>query len=510
MTTVFRRVRGKTAGASGALSDGVRRMAEAFGCRSAFGYLLGRDGRLRLKEAVPSAGAAPATLCPDDARPLFDALYADGPERIDSAACAKIPREGSCCLAIPLAGREGPSGVVLATFDRELRNRDLAALAFAGNAIAFEIEAARRTELLERRLHASERVSKRLVSGVIASGAACFILDLDGRVVRWSPGARERFGWRDHDVRGRRLPSPESAADRMTLDLRTGAASEEPFPLEIEVALPDGSAELVRGVAVAIAGEEESATAVLVVCEGSDEDETGASSLRQAYLAALVERELASPLTAIKGYAELLSRSSIAEDPAQRNRVAKALTDRAREIERLLKDLAVLSGLERASGLIVEAVDLREIVTEAAERVNREHGARVLAVDEGGDGGSVLVDRLCASHAFEGLLRCVVRTVSHDDVVRVSVRTEQRSAIVTLEPPASALDERDDGLGRRSATSARAFTEAGVGFHLARLTAEAHGGLLRLEPAASAIPRIEMRLPLHEGPEEAAWLVPIM
>jgi two-component system sensor histidine kinase TrcS len=245
------------------------------------------------------------------------------------------------------------------------------------------------------------------------------------------------------------------------------------------------------------------------VCQQADAAQQ-VGSLRQAYLASLVERELASPLTAIKGYAELLSRTSIAEDPAQRDRVCRALADRAREIERLLKDLALLAGLERASGLIVETADLREIVAQAASRVNAEHGSAVLRVEEAGESGSVLVDRLCAEHAFESLFRCIARAADHGDPVRVGVRTEQQSVVVTLDPAAGATEEAGVRTVRQAGLPEHVLTESGVGFHLARMAVEAHGGDLRLEPAAAIVPRIELRLPLHDGPEEAAWLVPMM
>lgn len=509
MATGFKRVRGRPSGASGALSDGVRRVADAFGCRAVLGFLLGRDGRLRLKEAFPPPATAPGALDPDQARPLFEALYADGPVQMDSAECRALPRSGAHCLAIPLKGREGPVGVLVATFDREPTVRESAALAFAGNAIAIDVEWVRRAEALERRRAASEGAARRLVSGVINSGAICFVLDLDGRVLRWSDGASQHLGWHERDVRGRKLPVPEGGADRMALEIRTGAATEEPFRIDVDVERADGTVSSLSGMGVAIPAEDESAAAVLVVCQEGTET-AGPNTLRQAYLASLVERELASPLTAIKGYAELLSRPSIAEDPAQRSRVAKALAHRAQDIERLLKDLAVLSGLESARGLIVEACDVSEIVADAAALMNAEHGAEVVSPIEVDGGGVVLVDRLCAAHALEGLLRCMVRAAGHEGAIRVSVRVEGRSVIVALDPPvAVGARDRERSL-HREASPERVLTEAGVGFHIARLAAEAHGGALHLEPASSLVPRIEMRLPLHDGPEEAAWLVPMM
>ncbi|MDI6843165.1 MAG: hypothetical protein QMC94_02025 [Anaerosomatales bacterium] len=508
MATGFKRVRGRPSGASGALSDGVRRVADAFGCRAVLGFLLGRDGRLRLKEAFPPPAAVPGALDPDQARPLFEVLYADGPVQMNPAECRALPRSGAHCLAIPLKGREGPVGVLVATFDREPTVRESAALAFAGSAIAIDVEWVRRAEALERRRAASEGAARRLVSGVINSGAVCFVLDLDGRVLRWGDGASQHLGWRESDVRGRKLPV-EGGADRMALEIRTGAATEEPFRVDIDVERADGTVSSLSGIGVAIPGEDESAAAVLVVCrEGAAT--AGPNTLRQTYLASLVERELAGPLTAIKGYAELLSRPSISEDPAQRSRVAKALAHRAQDIERLLKDLAVLSGLESARGLIVEACDVSEIVADVAARVNAEHGAEVVSPIEVDGGGVVLVDRLCAAHALEGLLRCMVRAAGNEGAIRASVRVEGRSVIVALDPPgAVGADDRERSL-HREASPGHVFTEAGVGFHIARLAAEAHGGALHLEPASSPVPKIEMRLPLHDGPEEAAWLVPMM
>ncbi|MCX8007602.1 MAG: PAS domain-containing protein [Coriobacteriia bacterium] len=508
MTAVFKRVRGADHGVSAALRDGLRQMADAVGCRSAHGFVLGQDGRLRMRASVPVTGAASSGIGPEDARDLFEAMYGGCAVRLDPEVCAAaVPHHAVTAVewvAAPLVAGDDPIGVALAELHAAADERTVACIEAFGRAIGARVSAERAAEVLSRRLRASERTAERLVVGVLASVSA-FILDLDARVLRWGPAAARRFGWREDDVRGARLPLAEGSEARVVRELRDGAAGGEPsFAMTFDIRCRDGSLERVSATAVAVAGAEEDATAVLVVCRDQNRAQDEAP-LRQSYLAALVERELASPLTAIKGYAELLSRPAISEDSAQRARVARALADRAQEIEHILDDLALLSGLERSGGLIAEAVELSEVVEAAAQRVNARHGTDVLLIEPRAVGGRVLVDRRCAERSLEGLFRCVARVAGRAQGVRVSLRAEERTVGVVVE----VCEASDETVPARPETG-HALTEAGVGFHLARLAAEAHGGAVRIEPSGTAVPSVEVWFPLHDGDEEAAWLVPMM
>ncbi len=506
MATVHRRASTGTPGVSGALRDGLRRMAEAVGCRAVLGYLLSKDGRLRLKASFPGLAAVSRTADPDVAPALFEAMYEGVSRIVDPAACAPAAPEAAgavACAAVPLTGANGPVGIAVAAADAAIDERGLACLTALGEATAACVEAARATEALARRAHASERTVQRLVSGVLEGGAVSFVVDLDGRVLRWSRGAAERFGWSERDVRGARLPVSDESSVRYVAELRTKAASGAPFSVTFDLERRDGVVERVEGAGVAVAGEDEDACAVLFVCREPDPLLARIGSLRQAYLAALVERELASPLTAIKGYAELLARPSIAEDALQRTRVARALSERAREVERVLMDLALLSGLERSSGLIAESIELGGLVAEVARRLNANHGREVFSVDARAE-ARVLMDRTCAERSLEGLMRCVAMSCSAAEGVRVSVRREHGSVEVLIDA-AQGVSE-----ALTSEPSPYAVTEAGIGFHLARMTAEAHGGDVWLEAAEAGRSRIGLRLPAHDGSEESVWLAPMV
>lgn len=506
MATVPPRASMRSTGASTALRDGLRRMADAVGCRSVYGFLLSKDGRLRLKAAVPGPVVG-RTTDPESAADLFEAMYGGAPRVLPAASC--VPAVPECagavaCGAVPLAGAEGPVGVAVVALDASLGARDLACLAALGEATGVCVEAARATEALARRARASERTVRRLVSGVLEGGATGFVLDLDGRVLKWSPGAAQRFGWGEHDLRGARLPVSEESVARYVFDVRTKAATDGPFRVCFDLQRRDGAIERVEAVGVPIAGEDEDASAVLIVCHEPRPPFAEAGSLRQAYLAALVERELASPLTAIKGYAELLSRPAIAEDGAQRTRVARALSERAREVERVLKDLAVLSGLERGSGLIAESVDLCGLIADVVRRVNANHGRDVLVVRPPSEAARVLIDRVCAERSLEGLFRCMAKASPCDGGIQVCVRRQDGAVEVLVDVPHSASQTADGEMPPYS------LTEEGIGFHLARMTAEAHGGDVWLEAAETGQSRIGIRLPVYDGDEEAAWLAPMV
>jgi signal transduction histidine kinase len=193
--------------------------------------------------------------------------------------------------------------------------------------------------------------------------------------------------------------------------------------------------------------------------------------------------EMRTPLTALRGDIETLSRHEL--PPAER---AEVLTDMAASVERLDRLVEGLLGLARVDGEAGEAerVDLGEMVAEIATE------AEFASVE---DGVVVTGDRA----ALRGMLKNLIDNGrAHGGAVRVAVAAEGGSAVVRVE---------DDGHGIAEADRERVFDRfyrapdrrgtpgAGLGLPIAKATAERWGGTLRLLPSGPGA-SFEVRLPL--------------
>jgi signal transduction histidine kinase len=203
----------------------------------------------------------------------------------------------------------------------------------------------------------------------------------------------------------------------------------------------------------------------------------------QRRFAADASHEMRTPITALRGDIETLSRHDL--PPAEQG---ETLSDMAASVDRLDRLVEGLLGLARVDGEAGEAerVDLGEMVAEIA------------TADEcdGIDPGVVVTgDRA----ALRGMIMNLINNGrTHGGRVRVAVAAENGSAVVRVE---------DDGPGIAAADRERVFDRfyrapdrrgtpgAGLGLPIAKATAERWGGSLRLLPTGSGA-SFEVRLPL--------------
>jgi len=204
------------------------------------------------------------------------------------------------------------------------------------------------------------------------------------------------------------------------------------------------------------------------------------NSEREAGFAALVVHELRSPLAAMVGAARMLRARWPELDDAQRDALLALLADESGRVERLLAELQDASRVA-AGGFAYEfaEMDVGHLVEEAVAAA-RVAGSGVTARLEGplplvrGD-----ADRL--RQALDNLIGNAVRVSPPG--AEVEVGAESRDGAVRI-------SVRDTGPGVAAADRDRIFEAfeqagsrpgAGLGLHVARTIAEAHGGAVELE-----------------------------
>lgn len=261
----------------------------------------------------------------------------------------------------------------------------------------------------------------------------------------------------------RPLAQAEAAAERV-------ADSQDP-----SLRVPEGRADEVGGLARAM-------NRMLARLEEA-QGRLRATLREQRRFAADASHEMRTPLTALRGDIETLSRHDV---PAPER--AEMLDEMAAAVERLDRLVEGLLGLARLDGEAGEAerVDLGEMLSEIA------------TADECGDvrdGVVVTADRA----ALRGMLvNLIDNGRTHGGRVRVAVAAENGSAVVRVDDDGPGISEADrDRVFDRfyRAPDRRGTPGAGLGLPIAKATAERWGGTLHLVPSGSGT-TFEVRLPL--------------
>ncbi|HEY3669339.1 MAG TPA: HAMP domain-containing sensor histidine kinase [Acidimicrobiia bacterium] len=248
--------------------------------------------------------------------------------------------------------------------------------------------------------------------------------------------------------------------------------------------------------------------AMLTTIEGAFA-ERSASEARLRRFVADASHELRTPVTTIRGYAELYRHGGLAE-PAELDQAMRRTEAESVRMASLVDDLLLLARLDEGRPLARDEVDLG-----------------VLGVDAAADARAVAPDRLITAEVAEGVtvdgdedrLRQVVGNLVGNALVHtpagtpVSVRVHNGGALAVVEV-------HDDGPGMTPDVAARAFERfsradasrsrngggSGLGLAIVRAIVVAHGGEVVLEsvPGAGTTVRVELPKAGLEGGSRSA------
>ena len=209
--------------------------------------------------------------------------------------------------------------------------------------------------------------------------------------------------------------------------------------------------------------------------------------------------ELKTPLTVIRGNAEILCRSASAGDV---DHAAGAILREATRMQRIVDDLLAIAELDAATEMRFEPVEVRALAERAVHDLEPLAGGRELQVH--GDDAVLIagdVDKL--ERAVRNLVQNAIAATEPAGRIEVDVRRQNGMARLVV---------ADDGPGippehapyiferfyRVDPSRSRATGGTGLGLTIVQRVAEAHGGSVEAGRSALGGAEFEVRLPAKD------------
>ena len=231
-------------------------------------------------------------------------------------------------------------------------------------------------------------------------------------------------------------------------------------------------------------------------------DERTESEGRLRRFVADASHELRTPVTTIRGYAELYRHGGLAEPVALDDAMRRTEQEAAR-IGRLVDDMLALARLDEQRPLDVRHVDLTALAADAAADARATSPSRPISVDV--PASPIFID------GDEDRLRQVIANVVgnalvHTDVaVPVTIRVEREASTATI-----SVEDRGQGMTtevaervterffRADPSRSRHRGGTGLGLAIVDATVSAHGGAVEIESEPGSGTTVRLTIPVAE------------
>ncbi len=361
--------------------------------------------------------------------------------------------------------------------------------------VASAIFDARDRRQYERELLAERRKAEQLAAIVAFSSDAILSASPDGDIRSFNRGAERLFGYSGGEIIGRSLrdllapAGGEAGWDRLMQELRAGRAVVE----DMDGTCKDGDIIEVSTALTPVPGQLREVSGIsAVVRDISGRRE--AERLQQEFLA-MASHELRHPVTAIKGYAQLMLRRDIYTE-----RSVETILEQAERLERLIDDLMMAAQIEarRLDLRLVETDLVAEARAAVQQILSTDRPIHLEAVDEP---VPVLVDQQRFGQVLTNLLSNAAKYSPAGSEIWVRVARGDGEASIEVSDrgagiPADALPHLFSRFFRVEATSGGA-KGLGLGLYISRQLVEAHGGRIGVESEPGVGSTFTVRLPLR-------------
>lgn len=217
--------------------------------------------------------------------------------------------------------------------------------------------------------------------------------------------------------------------------------------------------------------------------------------------------ELRTPLSIIRGYAELL-RSGRAFTEQQREEMEVAILDRADLLNKMLSELLDIARIDagRPIPLVVERVDLTEIVRQHLRMFPISHPAHQLEADLYDGPVIVSADRDRLGQVLNNLLGNAAKFSEPGSLITVKTRLGDDAFFIDIIDEGVGVSEDDlpkifDRFFRSNA-STTAPSGTGIGLAVVKTIVESHGGRMEVRSKPGKGSTFTVVLPKEEKPRE--------
>jgi PAS domain S-box-containing protein len=365
----------------------------------------------------------------------------------------------------------------------------------------------------EQALRDSEERFRLLLEAV--QDYAIFMLDAEGHIASWNPGAQRVKGYTAEEIIGQHFRvfyPPERQAQQhpeheLEIALREGHYEEEGWRIRKDgsrfwanVVLTTvydesgrhvGFAKVTRDITERRRTAEEREHAAVALVEANDELEAVNDRLRrvaddQSQFLAVTAHELRTPVGVLGGSAEMLTKHWAELTDEERSDILQGMSTSAARLRRLLGDLLTASRLERrVLELNPTPVNVARVVNDAVSTVRRTHPGVEVRV-AGTPDVEVLADADRLAQSLDNLVGNALRHGASP--VEVNVRPQPATVEIRVSDvgPGVAV-EMQPRLFERFATGDSAGG-TGLGLFIVRELARAQGGDASYEPSTRERP----------------------
>ncbi len=343
-----------------------------------------------------------------------------------------------------------------------------------------------------------EAMLEYMTEGVIA-------LDSTGMIIHANPTAQEMFGV-SASVLGEPLDQVFDPKQH-NFGWRQALASNQTITRQL--ALPGGSARIVRSHAAPFTNPESGQAGVVIVLYDITEQER-LEELRRDFVAN-VSHELRTPLTTVKSYVETILDGAV-DTPEMRMRFLSVVRDEADRMTRLVSDLlqlAQLDALSKRERFFIQPIKemVKDVTTKLMVTFEQKGLSFALALPESSPMVYAAQDKI--QQVLINILSNAIKYTPDGGRIFMSLAELDDGVEVVVQDTGMGIPKEDlprifERFYRVDKARSRELGGTGLGLSIARQIIESHGGRIRIESELGQGTTVRIWLPRPEAVVEAA------